>query len=150
MYLLSSYVLGGIVTALMLTPFVSAPDRSFIGTLLATAAPEQTVSVNRALKGDRRAPASLVAEGAAPQTVIPKNPRSSKTNTPASFTAPRRAPGTPETDPRLTNDSPTAKSRLLDGCESAFSAITDRQFADIPGRCLAALRDAPVRTAALN
>jgi hypothetical protein len=128
---------------------VSAPDRSFIGTLLATAAPEQTVTVNRALKGDRRAPASLVAEGAAPQTVIPKNIRSGTTSTPAAFPAPRRAP-TPDTDPRLTNDSSTAKSRLLEGCESAFSAITDRQFADIPGRCIAALPDAPVRTAALN
>lgn len=146
MYLLSSYVLGGVVTALALTPFVSTPNRSFVGTLLATSAPEQTVSVNRALKGDRRAPASLDTERAAPpQTVVSK----SKT-TPASFTAPRHVPGTPQTEPRVTKDLPAAKPRLLDGCESAFSAITDRQLADIPGRCMAALPGAPVQMAALN
>jgi hypothetical protein len=136
MYLLSSYVLGSVVTALVLTPFVSGPDRSFVGTLLATSAPELTVSVNRTLKGDRRAPASFIAErSATPQSVIPKSNKS----TPASFIA-----------PRLTTDSPAAKSRLLDGCESAFSEITDRQFAHIPGRCMAALPSAPVQMATLN
>lgn len=151
MYLLSSYVLGGVVTALVLTPFVSAPDRSFVGTLLATPAPELTVSVNRTLKGDRRAPASLVADRAAPpQSVVPKSTNSSPTSTPASFTAPRNVPGTPAAEPRMTKDSPAAKSRLLDGCESAFSEITDRQLADIPGRCMAALPGAPVQMAALN
>jgi hypothetical protein len=152
MYLLSSYVLGGVVTALVLTPFVSTPDRSFVGTLLATSAPELNVSVNRTLKGDRRAPASSVAERpASPQTVVPKSPKSSTISTPASFTAPRHAPGTPQTEPRVTKDSPAAKSKkLLDGCESAFSEITDRQFADIPGRCMAALPVAPVQVAALH
>lgn len=147
MYLLSSYVLGGVMTALALTPFVSTPDRSFVGTLLATSAPELTVSVNRTLKGDRRAPAVSVAERAAPpQSVVPKSP----TSTPASFTAPRNVPGAPQTEPGVTKDSPAAKSKLLDGCESAFSAITDRQFADIPGRCMAALSSAPIHMAALK
>jgi hypothetical protein len=149
MYLLSSYVLGGVVTALVLTPFVSTPNRSFVGTLLATSTPEQTVSVNRALKGDRRTPAALVADRAAPvQSVVPKSTQSSTPSTPASFTAPRKVPGTPQTEPRVTKDSP-AKLRLLDGCESAFSEITDRQLADIPGRCMAALPGAPVQMAAL-
>jgi hypothetical protein len=151
MYLLSSYVLGGVVTALALTPFVSTPDRSFVGTLLATSAPEITISVNRTLKGDRRAPASLVAERAAqPQGVVGKSTRSGATSTPASFMAPRNVPGTPQTAPRITKDTPAAKSKLLEGCESAFSAITDRQLADIPGRCMAALPGAPVRLATLN
>jgi len=149
MYLLSSYVLGGVVTALALTPFVSAPDRSFVGTLLATSAPEQTVSVNRTLKGDRRAPASsLAAHAPTAQSVVAKSYKSSPSSSPASFTAPRQAPSPSQTQPRA-KDSPAAKTKL-DGCESAFSEITDRQLADIPGRCMAALPVAPVRLAAVN
>lgn len=139
MYLLSSYVLGGIVTALALTPFVSAPDRSFVGTLLATPAPELNVSVNRTLKGDRRVPTASSAERTATaQSVVPKTIKKSDNTLP-----------TPDAAPRLTKDAPAGKSRLLDGCESAFSEITDRQLADIPGRCVALL-PVPAQMASLH
>jgi hypothetical protein len=103
--------------------------------------------VNRTLKGDRRAPNSLIAERAAiPQTVIPKTIASGIKNTPALLSAPEA----PEAGRRPTSDFPAANTPLLDGCESAFSAITDRQLADIPGRCMAALPAVPVQMAKLN
>lgn len=150
MYRLSSYVLGSMITALVLTPFVSGPDRSFVGSLLATSAPEPIVAVNRTLKGDRRATNSMLADHAtAPQSIMPKSTSSANSRTPVSFTSPDKS-YPPAGEPTRSTETPAAQQRLLDGCESAFSEITDRQLANIPGRCMAALPDRPLQVATLN
>jgi hypothetical protein len=126
------------ITALVLTPFVSGPDRSFVGSLLATSAPEQIVAVNRTLKGDRRATNSMLAEHATPQSIMPKSTSSASSSAP------------PASEQTRSSETPAVQQRLLDGCESAFSEITDRQLANIPGRCMAALPGRPLQVATLN
>lgn len=154
MYRLSSYVMGSMITALVLTPFVTGPDRSFVGSLLATSVAEPiaspVVSVNRALKGDRHATPSLLADYSAPsESFMPKS--SGVINSAQEpFTAPQVSPVIPAVGETQTGKAPAAKNRMLDGCESAFSEITDRQLADIPGRCMAALPSDAVQLAGLN
>jgi hypothetical protein len=113
---LASGIVGGIVTLLAMSPFMSDLSGSITmpashgdRAAFADAAPVQ--SVNRAMKGDRLLPASS-----------------------SHMVQPQRLPAERAADPQPSGPMPV-------GCEPAISTMSDRALARVPSRCLSSIDD---------
>jgi hypothetical protein len=137
---LSTYFAGALAAALVMnhTPSAGIPWPSLETFALPGEAADPTITVNRALKGDRWAPEHAQRDSR------PANAPLEVVDFPTGSTGERRsvrAPGSSINNVTVINRAAPARNlqpgRVLPmGCESAFGRLAAPPLAQVPGRCI--------------